>query len=350
MPVIVMPPKRLRCHHQGGRLKRRAALGGFPSDALLFWRWLASRGVRPSSALLAAARQRATESGSCCSSLSAALPESARPCWCASSPRASTRRSSRALASLSLGADMLPYGAVLHDDATPDRAARPGRGGPAASRWRGERAGETAGCQNSAELAQRGDMAGERLFEDVLILLERSAPPTIVVEDLQWADKSSLELLVFLVRNLRRPGIVLIVTYRPGVAVDEPIASLARGQWHAGASPADRGGDHRPARGPGAEPRPAAQHLPPERGCSPVRRGAGGQRRKRAPGRRAAGRDGCVAAEDAASPACRGGRRRRRNRPAAVGGRRGERRGRGGRSGGRQPATAADRGRIPLPP
>jgi DNA-binding CsgD family transcriptional regulator len=132
-------------------------------------------------------------------------------------------------ACLELGADILPYAPFftmmrrLAERLGPAEAARllPDGGASGLAHWLPE-LGAPAGPVHGRQ----------RLFEDVLILLERSAPLTIVVEDLQWADKSSLELLVFLVRNLRRPGILLIVTYRPGEADDQLIASLARGQRH----------------------------------------------------------------------------------------------------------------------
>ncbi|WP_433466676.1 ATP-binding protein [Spirillospora sp. CA-128828] len=56
-----------------------------------------------------------------------------------------------------------------------------------------------------------------RLFEDVLTLLEAATtehPLVLVLEDLQWADPSSRELLVFLVHNLSRPGVLVLGTYR----------------------------------------------------------------------------------------------------------------------------------------
>ncbi|WP_165495278.1 ATP-binding protein, partial [Actinomadura roseirufa] len=56
------------------------------------------------------------------------------------------------------------------------------------------------------------------LFEDVLNLVEAAAaegrPLVLVLEDLHWADPSSRELLVFLVRNLSVPGVLLVGTYR----------------------------------------------------------------------------------------------------------------------------------------
>src|SRR5512132_769322 len=62
-----------------------------------------------------------------------------------------------------------------------------------------------------------GHSTQSRLFELLLGLLGRLAeqqPILLVVEDLHWADRSTRELLAFLVRNLRRERLVLVVTYR----------------------------------------------------------------------------------------------------------------------------------------
>jgi DNA-binding CsgD family transcriptional regulator/tetratricopeptide (TPR) repeat protein len=57
-----------------------------------------------------------------------------------------------------------------------------------------------------------------RLFELVLTLLERlaaRAPLVVVIEDAQWADRSTRDLLAFLVRSLGAgTALLLIVTYR----------------------------------------------------------------------------------------------------------------------------------------
>ena len=56
-----------------------------------------------------------------------------------------------------------------------------------------------------------------RLFEFVLGFLERlaaTAPVLFVVEDLHWSDRSTRDLLGFLVRNLRDTPITLLLTYR----------------------------------------------------------------------------------------------------------------------------------------
>jgi predicted ATPase/DNA-binding CsgD family transcriptional regulator len=63
--------------------------------------------------------------------------------------------------------------------------------------------------------------AQARLFELLFGLLGRLselAPLVLVVEDLHWADRSTRDLLAFLVRNLRRERVLLVVTYRD----DEP--------------------------------------------------------------------------------------------------------------------------------
>ena len=57
----------------------------------------------------------------------------------------------------------------------------------------------------SADVAV-GSWGQARLFEAFLALLERLAdrsPTVLVVEDLHWADRSTLDLLAFLVRNLQ---------------------------------------------------------------------------------------------------------------------------------------------------
>ena len=61
------------------------------------------------------------------------------------------------------------------------------------------------------------EMSRGRLFGRVLTLLERLAcerPLVLVIEDVHWADRSSGDLLAFLVRNLRHGPVLLIVTFR----------------------------------------------------------------------------------------------------------------------------------------
>ncbi|MFB4312131.1 AAA family ATPase [Actinomadura sp. GTD37] len=56
-----------------------------------------------------------------------------------------------------------------------------------------------------------------RLFEVVLTLLERLAekgPVVLVIEDAHWADRSTRDLLAFLVRNLGTGPVLIVLTYR----------------------------------------------------------------------------------------------------------------------------------------
>jgi DNA-binding CsgD family transcriptional regulator len=56
-----------------------------------------------------------------------------------------------------------------------------------------------------------------RLFELLLGVLERMAarsPVVFVVEDLHWSDRSTRDLLGFLIRNLRDARVMLLLTYR----------------------------------------------------------------------------------------------------------------------------------------
>jgi predicted ATPase len=65
-----------------------------------------------------------------------------------------------------------------------------------------------------------------RVFQDALALLtERTAraPVLLVLEDLHWADTSTLDLVVFLAHNLADQRVLVFATLRP----DEP-ASAAR--------------------------------------------------------------------------------------------------------------------------
>lgn len=56
-----------------------------------------------------------------------------------------------------------------------------------------------------------------RLFEVMLTLLERlaeRAPVVLVIEDAHWADRSTRDLLAFLIRNLGVAPVLIVVTYR----------------------------------------------------------------------------------------------------------------------------------------
>lgn len=72
-----------------------------------------------------------------------------------------------------------------------------------------------------------------RLFEAVRLLLKslsaRSKSPLLfIVEDLQWSDEASLDLLHYLARNLTDATVLLCGTYRTEEAVGEKVSRLLR--------------------------------------------------------------------------------------------------------------------------
>jgi ATP/maltotriose-dependent transcriptional regulator MalT len=66
--------------------------------------------------------------------------------------------------------------------------------------------------------ADDAGQARARLFEQMLTLLEQlaeSGPVVLVIEDAHWADRSTRDLLSFLIRNQRSlDGVLIVVTYR----------------------------------------------------------------------------------------------------------------------------------------
>jgi DNA-binding NarL/FixJ family response regulator len=65
-----------------------------------------------------------------------------------------------------------------------------------------------------ADLAGLGQV---RLFEAILTAVEevrRARPVMLVIEDIHWADRSTLDLMTFLVRNVEASGVMLFVTIR----------------------------------------------------------------------------------------------------------------------------------------
>ena len=61
------------------------------------------------------------------------------------------------------------------------------------------------------------EFARSRLFELFLRFLDRLAqeqPVVLIIEDLHWADRSTLDLLVFLIRMPRHERLLVVATYR----------------------------------------------------------------------------------------------------------------------------------------
>ena len=125
---------------------------------------------------------------------------------------------------LDMGASSLPYAPVI------DALRRFVADTPAARRteWFGppSASGELAGF--IPELGARGttyepvemhpfDSRQARLFEQLVGLIERAAaraPMVLTVDDLHWADQSTLDLITYMVSSIQGVGLVLVLTYR----------------------------------------------------------------------------------------------------------------------------------------
>ncbi len=119
---------------------------------------------------------------------------------------------------LELGTDGLPFApftAVLRDlvhEMGADQVASmlPGRTTQGLARLLPE--------LGASEIGGDPGEARARLFEDVLTALEhlaRNSPVVLVIEDAHWADRSSRDLLTFLIGNQRAiSGLLIVVTFR----------------------------------------------------------------------------------------------------------------------------------------
>jgi predicted ATPase len=58
----------------------------------------------------------------------------------------------------------------------------------------------------------------QKAILDILTAMSRRAPTIICLEDLHWADPSSLELIRFLLSDFRYPALVILV-YRPTLSL-----------------------------------------------------------------------------------------------------------------------------------
>ena len=120
-----------------------------------------------------------------------------------------------------VGTDGLPYGPLIEalrglssDSSEPDLDALldPGRAELARLMPHLEHEGEGALTQGPLDGSAQG-----RLFEHLLLLFGRLAaqrPLMVAMEDIHWADRSTLDLLAFLARNLRQARVIVLVTYR----------------------------------------------------------------------------------------------------------------------------------------
>jgi hypothetical protein len=115
--------------------------------------------------------------------------------------------------------------------------ARSARLEPRAPRARG--AGARVGSGREADLA-RVEYARFHLFDSATTFLKSAAaasPLSLVLDDLRWADTSSLLLLQFLAHELRDARILVVATYREAEvrlapAVSAILGTLARDGHH----------------------------------------------------------------------------------------------------------------------
>jgi predicted ATPase/class 3 adenylate cyclase len=73
---------------------------------------------------------------------------------------------------------------------------------------------------------QRHDRAQE-LVEAVLLAAARAQPLVLIVDDLHWADASSLDLLARLARRAESAAVLIVLGYRPDPPIPEPWRDLA---------------------------------------------------------------------------------------------------------------------------
>ncbi len=117
---------------------------------------------------------------------------------------------------LALGDGELPYAPVIGALRSLLRARTPDARDPGLEELSALLA-ELTGLAGSSAATHSRDGGQSRLFERLLTVLTSSArerPLVVVVEDLQWADRSTVELLGFLARAARHEPIALVISYR----------------------------------------------------------------------------------------------------------------------------------------
>lgn len=90
--------------------------------------------------------------------------------------------------------------------------------------------------ESAATSASEANPSGEGVFERIFEVIERLSaldPLLFIIEDLHWADSTSLELIHYLSGRIRRTRALLLITYRSDEVLARPevrslLASLAR--------------------------------------------------------------------------------------------------------------------------
>jgi predicted ATPase len=73
------------------------------------------------------------------------------------------------------------------------------------------------GAASTRATERVSEFAQARLFESILRFLDRlgqEQPVVLIIEDVHWADRSTLDLLMFLVRMVRHERLLVVATYR----------------------------------------------------------------------------------------------------------------------------------------
>src|SRR5438045_1057412 len=70
------------------------------------------------------------------------------------------------------------------------------------------------------------EIARERLFPDVLAALRR-VPTILIIEDVHWADRATLDLLKYLGRRIAHTSVLLVISYRDDeISPDHPLITV----------------------------------------------------------------------------------------------------------------------------
>ncbi len=95
----------------------------------------------------------------------------------------------------------------------------------------------TRAPDEAASGSEPDPLAQHRLFEVILGVVERLAgdgPVVLVVEDVQWADRASLDLIAFLARALRDEPVLIVTSVRPEVLERRGPVLSAVAAWERG--------------------------------------------------------------------------------------------------------------------
>jgi DNA-binding CsgD family transcriptional regulator/tetratricopeptide (TPR) repeat protein len=118
---------------------------------------------------------------------------------------------------LPVGAEGLPFGPIVEAFRGIAETLPPTTVAELVGTGREELARVMPDLRGPSSAGQDADVSPGRAFEHILLFvsrLARLAPVALFLEDIHWADRTTLDFLTFAVRNLRDAPIVLVATYR----------------------------------------------------------------------------------------------------------------------------------------